>query len=124
MHSALPKNYSTIRKSPSQTFEEHAARGVYPAWYDDDDRFPGGESIKDLGERAKSALEKLVLPHVWQAAKEGKTGTHLAVVSHGLCVGELISELLKMNAEQGRKFESHLKNTAWTRVVIDIEVGS
>jgi broad specificity phosphatase PhoE len=98
--------------------------GVYPAWYGDDDRFPGGESIKDLGERAKSALEKLVLPYVWQAAKEGTTGNRIAVVSHGLCIGEMISELLKRSAEQGRKFESHLKNSAWTRVVIDIEVVS
>jgi broad specificity phosphatase PhoE len=71
------------------TFEEHAARGVYLVWYRDDDRFRGGERIKDLAERVNSALEKLVLPHMWQAAKEGKTGIHVAAVSLGLCIGEL-----------------------------------
>jgi broad specificity phosphatase PhoE len=101
------------------------AKGVYPALEGDDEKFPEGESIKDLAERARTALEKFVLPHVWQAAKEGKTGIHVAVVSHGLCIGELISELLKKSAKQGG--ETHyrgLYNTAWTRVVVDIEVGS
>jgi broad specificity phosphatase PhoE len=54
-----------VHADRSRTFQEWAAVGVYPAWYSDDDRFPGGESIKDLGERSKLALEKLVLPHVW-----------------------------------------------------------
>ncbi len=112
---------------PGLTWEENAARGVYLAMYDDDDRFPEGESIKDLAERARSALANFVLPHVWQAAKEGKTGIHIAIVSHGLCINELISDLLKRSAKklEGRKIEySHLWNTSWTRVVIDIEVGS
>ena len=88
--------------------------GGYLSQYSDDDRFPGGESIKDLAERAKSTLEKLVLPRVWEAAKEGKAGIHVAVISHGLCIGELISELLKMNVKLGQKYEGHLENTDWT----------
>ncbi|KAN0139780.1 Histidine phosphatase superfamily [Lactarius tabidus] len=93
----------------------------------DDDRFPGGESIKDLAVRARNALEKLVLPHVWQAAKEGKTGIHVAVVSHGLCISELISELLNWDGKKGRSTGSEysdIPNAGWNRVVIDIEVGS
>ncbi|KAN0139779.1 phosphoglycerate mutase [Lactarius tabidus] len=90
----------------------------------DDDRFPGGESIKDLAVRARTALEELVLPHVWQAAKEGKTGIHVAVVSHGLCISELISELLNRDGKKGRSTGSEysdIPNAGWTRVVIDIE---
>jgi len=89
---------------------------VCPICYGDNDRFPEGESIKDLTERAKIALTKFVLPHVWQAAKEGQTGIHVAIVSH---------ESLERRAKQGRRTDySHLSNTGWTRVVIDIEVGS
>ncbi|KAF8272223.1 hypothetical protein EI94DRAFT_1718766 [Lactarius quietus] len=68
-------------------------------------------SIMDLAVRARVALEKLVLPHVWQAAKEGKTGIHVAIVSHGLCI-------------EGRRSGSvygQTPNAGWSRVVIDIE---
>ncbi len=114
----------SFEADPALTFQEYAARGVYPICYGDDDRFPG-ESIKDLAERARIAPTKFVLPHVWQAAKEGKTGIHVAIVSRGLCISELISELLERRAKQGRRTDhSHLSNTSWTRVVIDIGVGS
>ncbi len=106
------------------TWEEHAAKGIYLACYSDDDKFPEGESIKDLAERGRTGLEKFVLPHVWQAAKEGKTGIHVAVVSHGLCITELVSELLKMSAKQvSNPKDIRLSNTGWIQVVVDIEVG-
>ncbi|KAH9080648.1 phosphoglycerate mutase-like protein [Lactarius deliciosus] len=107
--------------SSSLSWEEHAARGVYLGWYSDDDRFPEGESIKDLAERARKGLENLVLPHVWRAAEEGKTGIHIAVVSHGLCITELVSELLKKSAEEVRKPQANLVNTGWIQVAVDIE---
>ena len=101
------------------------AKGVYPVLYGDDEKFPQGESLKDLAERARTTLAKIVLPHVWQAAKEGKTGIHVAIVSHGLCISELISELLKKSAKQGGEGDHRgLWNTAWTRVAVDIEVSS
>ncbi|KAI9443111.1 phosphoglycerate mutase-like protein [Lactarius indigo] len=114
-----PMSFDVI--SPSLSWEEHAARGVYLACYSDDDRFPEGESIKDLAKRARTGLEKFVLPHVWQAAKEGKTGIHVAVVSHGLCITELVSELLKKSAKEVRQRGVNLVNTGWIRVVVDIE---
>ena len=39
---------------PGLTWAQHAARGIYLAKYSDDDRFPDGESIKDLAVRARS----------------------------------------------------------------------
>ncbi|KAH9065511.1 phosphoglycerate mutase-like protein [Lactarius vividus] len=97
------------------------ARGVYLGWYSDDDRFPEGESIKDLAERARKGLDNFVLPHVWRAAEEGKTGIHVAVVSHGLCITELVSELLKKSAKEVTKPQVNLTNTGWIRVVVDIK---
>jgi broad specificity phosphatase PhoE len=112
----------TFQADEALTLEENMAKGVYPVLYGDDERFPEGESGKDLDERANTALAKFVLPHVSQAAKEGKTGIHIAIVSHGLCISALISELLKMSARQGGATDYRgLWNTAWTRVVVDIE---
>ena len=115
-----------LKSIPGLTWEEHAEMGIYLARYSDDDRFPEGESIKDLAVRARTALDKFVFPHVRQAAKEGKTGVHIAIVSHGLCISELISELLNWDGKRGRSTDSEysdLPNTGWTRVVVDIEVG-
>ena len=112
------------------TLEELMEKRVYPVLRGYKEKFPNGESAKDLNERAKTAHAKFVLPHVFQAAKEGKTGIHIAIVSHGLCISAMIYELLKMNTVQGGATNSWtdclgLLNTAWTRVVVDtIEVGS
>ncbi|KAH9041835.1 phosphoglycerate mutase [Lactarius hengduanensis] len=113
--------YSLFPANPALTFQENAAMGAYPDCYSDDDRFPEGESLKDVAKRGKIALTKFVLPHVWQAAKEGKTGIHVAIVSHGLCISELISELLEMGANRSRRDIHNLSNTGWTRVVINTE---
>ena len=116
-----PWSYSSNR---NVNLEEEMAKGVYPMLHGSDDKFPGGESINELGQRAHRAITSFVLPHVWQAAKEGKTGIHIAVVSHGLCISQMISELLKMSAKQTIGIVDYrgLLNTAWTRLVIDIEV--
>ena len=113
----------SYNSSGSFNLEEEMAKGLYPVLLGNDEKFPEGESINELAQRAKEAITALILPHVWQTAKEGKTGIHIAVVSHGLCISQIISELLKMSAkhEEERDYRG-LLNTAWTRVVIDIEV--
>ncbi|KAH9080613.1 hypothetical protein EDB83DRAFT_998575 [Lactarius deliciosus] len=113
-----PMSFDVI--SPTLSWEEHAARGVYMACFSDDDRFPGGESAKDMAKRARIGLEQFVFPHVWQAAK-GEIGIHVAVVGHGLCITELVSELLKKSAKEVRNPQVNLMNTGWIRVVVDIE---
>jgi broad specificity phosphatase PhoE len=118
-------NPTTFEADAALTLEEHMKKGVYPVLRGYDEKFPEGESTKDLDGRAKTALAEFVLPHVFQAAKEGKTGIHIAIVSHGLCINAIISELLKKSAEQGGETDYRgLLNTAWTRVVVDIKVGS
>jgi broad specificity phosphatase PhoE len=105
------------------TIEEEVALDNYPNLRGPDEKFPGGESLNDLVERAKKAITQLVLPYIWKAAKEGSTDTHVAIVSHGHCLGAMISELLKMGGRHATaKHYSGLFNTAWTRVVINIEV--
>ncbi|TFY82469.1 hypothetical protein EWM64_g1544 [Hericium alpestre] len=104
------------------TLQEHFAKGIYPVLHGDREKFPEGESLVDLGERANQAVEDIILPHVWQAAREGKKDVHVAIVSHGLCISQMVAQLLKRNAG-GIDIKDYrgLLNTAWTRVAVDVK---
>jgi broad specificity phosphatase PhoE len=105
------------------SLEDEMDEGRYPTPLFVGEKYPGGEGFDDLEERTKEAITHLVLPHVWKAAEEGSTGIHVAVVGHGLCLSVMISELLKMSGQRIREEAYHgLKNTAWTRVVINTKV--
>ena len=107
--------------------EEQYARGTFPVIYNRKDKFPSGESLNDLQTRAERAMEEIIMPHVWNAAKSGEKA-HIAVVSHGLCISELIAALMRKDCDappgaQGGKWTG-LMNTAWTRVTIDLVVSA
>jgi broad specificity phosphatase PhoE len=67
------------------------------------------------------------LPYVWEAASGGtqEREVKVAVVSHGLCIKELIAALVRLDSTgrgKGKDFGS-LVNTAWTRVEVAIKVS-
>ncbi|KAI0755047.1 phosphoglycerate mutase-like protein [Daedaleopsis nitida] len=110
-------------QTAEMTLEEHFAKGLWPVLHERSQRFPDGESSDDLYARASKAIDELVMPHVWHAAKEGKTGVHIALASHGLCISELIPALLAKTGSEvhpGHKYRG-LHNTAWTRATIEVE---
>lgn len=113
----------TYHREKGMTLEEQFDQRKFPVLHYDDEKFPGGESLNDLAARANRAIEELVLPHVWTAAKEGEKGVHIALVSHGLCISQLMAQLLKHNADgpDGGDYRG-LKNTAWSRVTISMKV--
>lgn len=91
------------------------------------ERFPGGESLDDLAERANSALDQILLPYVWNELNDG---AQIAVVSHGLFLAELITTLVKRGSTRSmssgktaspRDFRG-MQNTAWTKVQVTAEV--
>ena len=115
------------------------------------ERFTGGESLDDLALRADDAVERLVWPHLEDAIAhhryangegeggvavdgrprenggepdvdvEGGLGYHVVLVSHGLCISEMIAALLRRSANAGATTGVRLKglvNTGWTRVYI------
>ena len=111
------------------------------------DKFPGGESLDDLALRADEAIDTLVWPHLDDAMAhaastsagagadagtvngdgggreeaEGGLGYHVVVVSHGLCISEMIAALLRRSANAGASAGVRLRglvNTGWTRLHI------
>lgn len=99
---------------------------MYPALRGRSERFPGGESLDDLAVRAEKAIDEVLVPYVWDEAGED---AHVAVVSHGLFLSELIAALVKRVNFTGtsksvlpREFRG-MKNTGWTKVLVTVKVG-
>ena len=112
-------------RKPDLSLEEHFAQGIWPVLHERGQKFPGGESVDDLYVRAMQAVDELVMPHVWKAAREGKTNVHIALASHGLCISELIPALLvkdEKGVHPGDQYRG-LRNTAWTRLTVEVEVS-
>jgi broad specificity phosphatase PhoE len=78
-----------LRGDPHKSLAQQFAEGIYPVLEHRSEKFPGGESLDELGRRAEKAIEELVMPYVLKAAKEGKKGVQVAIVSHGLCISEV-----------------------------------
>ena len=61
--------------------------------------------------------------------EEKKENVHVALVSHGLCISELVAAVLGLDYERRSKglevpdrAYAGLLNTAWTRATIDLAV--
>lgn len=113
-------------KDRDLTLSLHYVRGKFPAIYTRTEKFPGGECLNDVAERADGAIDDILLPYVWQEA-EGGTPLTVAIVSHGLFIAELVACLVKRGcgyqdgACDARTLRG-LKNTAWTKVQVNFKV--
>jgi len=122
-------NKWTFRREPGLTDEGHWAKGVFPVPDGRKAKFPEGESLDDLRDRASQAIKELLVPIIGDAVKEKKEDVHVALVSHGLCISELVAALVALDYERrSRSLEvpdrqyAGLLNTAWTRATIDLAV--
>lgn len=113
-----------MEAKPGLSLEEHFAQGLYPVLHERWQKFPEGESLNDVVARAQQAIDELVMPHVWEAARQGKKDVHIAIVSHGIAISELIPVLVMK--DESRLHPGHrwrgLLNTAWTRIAVDVKV--
>lgn len=89
--------------------------------YGREEKFPEAESLNDLARRAEVAISECVLPHLSES--ESKE-VHVAIASHGLCIGELVAALIRLDPEADKKKNyTGLMNTAWTRVEVKVRVS-
>jgi broad specificity phosphatase PhoE len=105
-------------QNPRLTLEDHFEKGVYPAPHGRSERFPGGESLDDLAERAEKVIDEVLTPYIQEDHEE----VCVAVVSHGTFLSELMAALVKRDASlkttvQARDFRG-MRNTGWTKVVV------
>jgi len=109
--------------------EGHWERGVFPVLDGRQAKFPEGESLDDLRDRAGQAIKELVVPIIRDAVKDKKEDVHVTLVSHGLCISELVATVVSL--DYGRRSKglevpdgqyAGLMNTAWTRATIDLVV--
>lgn len=113
-----------MRQIPDKSLDDHFKDGQYPILFNRNERFPNGESLNDVAARAERTINDLVLkPYLSPAISSGVEDIHVAVVSHGLCISELIQALLKRN-DGGAPTKDYrgLLNTAWTRVTVQVKV--
>lgn len=118
-----------MRRTHGLTNQEHFDKGLFPVLDSRNESFPDGESLNDLEDRAGRAIDELVMPHIWQSLREGKSDVDIALVSHGLCISELVASLLRRDEEVQRLHKqlyagtyAGLLNTAWTRISVDCSV--
>ena len=106
--------------------EDLFAQGIFPPLYGRSQRFPEGESQDELHGRAQKFVWETLLPKIRQAAMEKVPEIHVAIVSHGLFIDELIATLFELETQQSTRFTFHgsLRNTAWTRIHVEMKVIS
>lgn len=112
-------------RQPGLSLEEHYAKGIFPAMHDRTAAFPGGESLVDVAARAEQVIDDIIVPKIVRAAEGKQNVTHVAIVSHGLFLAELVAALVKRGGEESALAREYrgLWNTAWTRVTADLMVG-
>ncbi|KAG6900052.1 hypothetical protein C0993_003683 [Termitomyces sp. T159_Od127] len=107
------------RKKPHLSFEEHVSQGIFIPPLNRSDRYPDGESLDDVAKRADIVVENIILPNVKKATREGVQNMHIAFVSHGIFIAELIASLAARGGSrpQPNQFRG-LRNTGWTLVIV------
>ncbi|KAF8442827.1 histidine phosphatase superfamily [Boletus edulis BED1] len=112
-----------LSRISSKPLDDHFRDGQYPVLFERHEKFPDGESLDDVAVRAERFIRDHVLkPHLSRAIS-GVEDIHVAVVSHGLCISELVPALLKRSVGGSpAKDYRGLQNTAWTRVTVQPKV--
>lgn len=113
-----------MNRIPNKSLKDHFRDDQYPVLFGRNEKFPNGETLNDVAIRAERCISDLVLaPYLSRAISSGAEGVHVAVVSHGLCISELIPALLKRNDGSLPATDYRgLLNTAWTRVTVQAKV--
>ncbi|KAF8827629.1 hypothetical protein HHX47_DHR4000426 [Lentinula edodes] len=121
--SAEGKSWSRKSYSGATLEEENRSQGTSTNHSRRSDRFPGGESRKDLAARAERVIDELLLPYILNTT--GPVPSHVAVVSHGLFIREIVDALYRreFGGEGMQNNHRGLSNTGWTKVIVNVKVN-
>ncbi|KAH8825388.1 phosphoglycerate mutase-like protein [Flagelloscypha sp. PMI_526] len=114
----------TSKFTKGKTHEWHYEQGIYPSLKSRNARFPGNtsESVNDVRARAKRVVDELLLPYVWDTARNNQEEViHVAITSHGIFLTELVAELLNRGGKSSMVPVPFLRNTGWHRIDVNIE---
>ncbi|KAJ6477387.1 phosphoglycerate mutase-like protein [Mycena vitilis] len=114
---------STRKRDPDMPLSDQFNEGIYPSALSRSEKFPEGESADEVQDRARKGWEEILWPHVREAAKECNGNVHVAVVSHGIFIKEIVRALAKRDHAVDISACNYqwLRNTAWARVVIEVK---
>ncbi|KAF8645178.1 hypothetical protein AX16_008005 [Volvariella volvacea WC 439] len=113
----------TVAREPGLSLDDHYAQGKFPSPRSRTGRFPEGESLEDVAVRAEQVIDDLLIPELVHAFEENQDA-NLAIISHGLFLGELLAALVKRRGGIPNMQEYRgLRNTAWSRVVVRFQEG-
>ncbi|EJD50631.1 phosphoglycerate mutase-like protein [Auricularia subglabra TFB-10046 SS5] len=90
-------------------------RGIFPVIRGRTERYPEGESRDDVRARGRRVLASFLMPHVLAARGHPAGETHVAIVSHGICIAELLGAVLERvpSASRGDYWFGGVHNTGW-----------
>ncbi|KAL1760337.1 histidine phosphatase superfamily [Schizophyllum commune] len=116
------KPYTVARTGKTATSASaEQQNGTYARNRGDDERFPGGESRREVRERADKTVEELLLPYIG-LQEEDERPIHVLVVSHGIYIRHLVGAVVKRGTLAKASTERiTLHNTGWVRVVVEKE---
>ncbi|KAJ3573383.1 hypothetical protein NP233_g2459 [Leucocoprinus birnbaumii] len=105
--------------SGNKTLEEFYKEGIFPEIHGRDAKFPDGESPNDVTLRVERGIKECILPHLFDKSQEG---AHIGIASHGICLAELISALVRLDPDLDttKSYRGHW-NTAWSRIEISFK---
>lgn len=110
------------------------SKGRYAPLRDRISKFSNGESSEDVARRADEFISEHIIHHVMASLPDDAKPLNIFVVSHGICIAELIAAFLRRDpaneyvngGDEPRMLPESwrgLANTGWTRLEVSLYVS-
>ncbi|KAJ7175911.1 phosphoglycerate mutase-like protein [Mycena filopes] len=111
---------SAGKREPDTELSDLFDQGIYPSLHGRRDKFPEGESLDDVRDRASIVWREILIPYVHEVASIDNDDVHVAVVSHGIFIKEALRALAKYDHTLDLTVCDYrwLRNTAWARLTV------
>ncbi|KAF4617707.1 hypothetical protein D9613_006108 [Agrocybe pediades] len=103
----------------------HFAKGKFPALYTREAKFPGGESLDELAERAEVVISDIITAEVLKEHESNRQRT-VAIFSHGIFIAELVAAILNKDSQNRSGITNRelrgMHNTGCTSLNVTLKV--